>query len=135
MKTNTTNQTAGRARVQIEQSQAAEFNKYIVVLWNGKEQVTVFPFATRHADVLDYLKTEYPDVQAVSAGFYIQEPDAFWCGGESDSLNLKSRPQDREALQAFFRSDDRGLWDLTQLTAQAREAARQEMREAGWCSR
>jgi len=111
----------------------AEFAKYIVLLWQGKEQVTVFPFTAKHTDIFRYIRQECGDVQAVSAGFYINEPDAFWSGGESDSLNLKSRPQDRELLQAFFESEDRGQWDLTQLSAQAQAQARVEMAEAGWC--
>ena len=112
---------------------SAEFNKYIVLTWQGREQVTVFPFQAKHADIFRYVRQECGDVQAISAGFYINEPDAFWCGGESDTLNLKSRPEDRQLLQAFFESEDREQWDLTQLSAQAQAQARVEMAEAGWC--
>jgi hypothetical protein len=48
MKTNATIQTERRAQEQSEQSFKApegEFNKYIVLTWQGREQVTVFPFA------------------------------------------------------------------------------------------
>ena len=79
-----------------------EVAKYIVINWSGREQVVSFPFEARHADILAYVRQECGDVQAISAGFYINEPDAFWCGGESDTLGLKSRPEDRQLLQAFF---------------------------------
>jgi len=104
-------------------AQGAEFAKYIVIRWNGKEQVVSFPFNAKHADVLRYVQQECGDVPAVSAGFYCQEPDAFWSGGESDSLNLKSRPEDRQSLQAFLSSPDRRLWDLTLWAAEAHAAA------------
>jgi len=116
MKTNTTIKTERRAQEQSEQvfkARQPEFAKYIVIRWNGGEQVTVFPFQAKHADVFRYVRQECGDVQAVSAGFYCQEPDAFWSGGESDSLNLKSRPQDRQLLQTFLSSPDRRQWDLT----------------------
>jgi len=127
MKTNTTNQTAGtRAQEQSEQgfkAQGAEFAKYIVIRWNGKEQAVSFPFNAKHADVLRYVRQECGDVEAVSAGFYCQEPDAFWCGGESESLNLKSRPEDRQLLQAFLSSPDRRLWDLNIMAQEAEATA------------
>jgi hypothetical protein len=124
MKTNTTIQTERRARVQSEQVFKAqpEVAKYIVLRWQDREQVTVFPFQAKHADIFRYIRQECGDVQAVSAGFYCNEPDAFWCGGESDTLNLKSRPEDRQLLQAFFESEDRRQWDLN-ITAQEAEAS------------
>ncbi len=124
MKTNTTIQTGRRAQEQSEQSfraQEAEFAKYIVLRWQGREQVTVFPFQAKHADIFRYVQQECGDVQAISAGFYLNEPDAFWCGGESDSLNLKSRPEDRQLLREFFESEDRRQWDLN-IMAQEAEA-------------
>jgi len=122
MKTNTTNKTGRRAQEQSEQgfkAQGAEFAKYIVIRWNGKEQAVSFPFNAKHADVLRYVRQECGDVEALSAGFYCQEPDAFWCGGESESLNLKSRPEDRQLLQTLLSSPDRRLWDLTLWAAEA----------------
>ena len=136
MKTNATDRTERRAQEQSEQgfrAQQPAVAKYIVIRWNGQEQVITFPFQARHADIARYVRQECGDVQAISAGFYINEPDAFWCGGESDTLNLKSRPEDRQLLQAFFESEDREQWDLTQLSAQAQAQAREEMAEAGWC--
>jgi hypothetical protein len=126
MKTNTTIKTERRAQEQSEQvfkAQGAEFAKYIVIRWNGREQVVSFPFKAKHAEVLSYVQQECGEVQAVSAGFYCQEPDAFWSGGESDSLNLKSRPQDRELLQSFLSSPDRRQWDLTIMAQEAEATA------------
>jgi len=104
-------------------AQGAEFAKYIVIRWNGKEQVVSFPFKAKHADVFRYIRQECGDVQTVSAGFYCQEPDAFWCGGESESLNLKSRPEDRQLLQSFLSSPDRRQWDLTIMAQEAEATA------------
>jgi len=109
--------------------------KYIVLRWQGREQATVFPFQAKHADIFRYVQQECGDVQAISAGFYIHEPEALWVGGESDTLNLKSRPEDRQLLESFFNSPDREQWDLTQLSVQAQAQARAEMAEAGWCKR
>lgn len=137
MKTNATIQTERRAQEQSEQvfkARGAEFNKYIVLTWQGREQVTVFPFHVKHADVLAYMQRECPEIEAVSAGFYIAEADTVWCNGGSESLGLTSRPdEDRQALEDFFTSEDRAQWDLTQLSAEARAEARHEMAEAGWC--
>jgi hypothetical protein len=123
MKTNTTNQTGGKALGQSEQFTAPTgVSKYIVIQWQGKEQVVTFPFEAKHADVFGYVRQECREaVQAISAGFFISERDSFWSGGESDSLNLPSRPQDRELIQAFLKSADRQAWDLT-LLAQAAKA-------------
>lgn len=136
MKTTTTAKTGMKAREQSEQvfrAQQPEVAKYIVLRWQGREQVTVFPFHAQHADIFRYVQQESGDVQALSAGIFINDPDALWVGGESTTLNLKSRPEDRQLLQAFFGSQDRSAWDLTQLSAQAQAQARAEMAEAGWC--
>jgi len=58
-----------------------------------------------------------PHVQLVSAGFFMGDTEALWVGGESTSLDLKSRPQDTDLLKSFLASPDRSLWDLTLLTA------------------
>ena len=136
MKTNTTNQTAGRrAQEQSEQMFRAqgEFAKYIVMHWQGREQVTVFPFAMRHADVFGYMKRECPELEAISAGFFIIEGGEVWTTGNSESLNLTARPEDRQAIESFLQSPDRQFWDLVRLSGDAQEAARHEMAEAGWC--
>lgn len=64
MKTTTTAKTEEvKARVQSEQSFRApegEFHKYIVLRFNRREQVTVFPFAMKHADMFSYMRRECP---------------------------------------------------------------------------
>jgi len=101
------------------QNRTTQVSKYIVILWHGQEQVVIFPFEARHADIFNYVRQECGDVQAVGAGFYISEREAFWCGGESDTLNLQSRAQDRELIRAFLSSPDRRLWDLTAMAQEA----------------
>lgn len=101
----------------------AGFAKYIILTWQEKEQVVTFPFKAKHSDIFDYIRRQCGDVQAVSAGFFFQGADAFWCGGESESMSLKSRPQDGELIRAFLQSPDRAAWDLTRLSTQSQEAA------------
>ena len=62
------------------------------------------------------MKRECPEIGAISAGFFFQGADAFWCGGESHTMSLKSRPQDGELVRAFLESPDREQWDLLALT-------------------
>ena len=100
------------------------FAKYMVLMWNGREQVLVFPFGVKHAEVLEYIQAENPNVDAVSAGLYCNERDTFWSGGQSNSLNLKSRPKDRQLLQSFFNSPSSRLWDLTIMAKEAGVAAK-----------
>jgi len=120
MKTNTTSKTEMKARGQSEQLRAQPVSKYIVILHAGREQVVTLPFEARHADVFDYVRQECGEVQAISAGFYISQEDAFWSGGESDTLGLPSRPQDRALIQTFLKSADRRFWDLTLLAQEAK---------------
>ena len=107
-----------------------EFAKYIILIWNGREQALVFPFNVKHEDVLEYIRAEQPEVLAVSAGLYCNEPDGFWSGGQSGSLNLKSRPKDRRLLQRFFSAPNRRPWDLTR-TAKEAEAVAKTSRKGG----
>jgi len=100
-----------------------KFANYIVLVWNGKEQALAFPFDVKHADVLEYIQEESPNVRVVSAGLYCDAPGAFWSGGQSDSLNFKSRPEDRQLLQALFHSPERRLWDLTIMAEEAAAVA------------
>ena len=101
-----------------------EFAKHIILVWNDREQVLVFPFNVKHEDVLDHIRAEYPEVEAVSAGLHCNEPDALWSGGQSDSLKLKSRPKDRRLLQRFFSAPNRRPWDLTRMAKEAEEVAK-----------
>jgi hypothetical protein len=105
------------SRSEQSSGQAGEAAKYIVILWNQKEQVVAFPNRVQHAEVFKYTKQEAPHIQLISAGFFIAAGDALWVGGESTSLDLKSRPQDTDLLKSFLVSQDRSLWDLTLLTA------------------
>ena len=70
----------------------SEFAKYIVLLWQDREQVTVFPFSVKHAEVLRYMRRECPEIKAVSAGFFIGEGDTVWCNGGSESLSRHAGP-------------------------------------------
>ena len=101
-----------------------EFAKYSILIWNGREQALVFPFNVKHEDVLEYIRAEQPEVQAVSAGLYYNEPDGFWSGGRSGSLNLKSRPKDRRLVQRFLSGPNRRPWDLTTMAKEAEAVAK-----------
>jgi len=101
-----------------------EFANYIILVWNGREQALVFPFNVKHEAVLEYIQGEQREVRAVRAGFYCNEPGGLWSGGQSDSLNLKSRPEDRLLLQHFFTNPGRGPWDLTMMAKEAEAVAK-----------
>jgi hypothetical protein len=103
-------------RVSRSEKQVTEADKYIVIIFDGREQVISFPHHVQHADVFHYTKREVPHVQLVSAGFFMGDMDALWVGGRSESLDLDSRPQDTDLLKSFLVSQDRSLWDLTLLT-------------------
>lgn len=79
--------------------------KYIVTrnLGNGKEEIFIFPKSVNHdcmAEVLTHIKNQSWDRWdreprfPVSAGF----TDGNTCYGRSESLDLDSRPQDKELL-------------------------------------
>ena len=106
--------------------------KYIVLTFQGREQVTVFSFSRSHSEVLRAALRECPDTQAISAGFFMADGNSIWCSGGSESLGLAGRPEDQQALEAFLRSPDQS-WNLLHLSAEDQKAARQEMAEAGWC--
>lgn len=104
-------------RVSRSEKQVTEASKYIVIIFDGREQVISFPHHVQHADVFHYTKREAPHVALVSAGFFLADGDAIWAGGRSESLDRDSRPQDTDLLKSFLASPDRSLWDLTLLTA------------------
>jgi hypothetical protein len=91
-------------------------SKFIIILIQGREQVIAFPFHVQHSAIFEYVRRENPQVQVVSAGFFIADGDIFWIGGRSETLDLDSRPQDAALLKSFLVSQDRSLWDLTLLT-------------------
>jgi hypothetical protein len=124
MKTTTTTKTELKALGQSEQFTAPEFHKYIILLWQGREQVTVIPFQMRHADVFAYMKGQCPELEAVRAGLFIVDNGTVWTTGNSESLNLSSRPEDALAIESFLASPDQQPWDLVRLCAEAQAASR-----------
>ena len=104
------------SRTALSSGKAKEPAKYIIVIWDGREQVISFPRHVEHAAILNYIQQENPQVQAVSAGFFMGDTSARWVGGESISLDLPSRPQDTALVKAFLTSPDRSEWDLTLMT-------------------
>ena len=91
----------------------AEFSKYIVILWHGQEQAVSLPFEAQHAAVLASIQQRYPDAQAVSAGLFCAKAGIFWHGGESISLGLVSRPQDRQLIEALLSSPGREVLGIS----------------------
>ncbi|MEI8290570.1 MAG: hypothetical protein WCH99_13960, partial [Verrucomicrobiota bacterium] len=80
----------------------------------------------QHSAVFEYIRKDNPAARAVSAGFFYEEPGAFWHGGESETLGLPSRPQDAQHIQSMLKSADRRLWDLRVLVWEACEASRRQ---------
>ena len=101
-----------------------ELAKYIILLWQGREHAVAFPGNIQHSAVFEYIRKDNPAARAVSAGFFCEEPDAFWHGGQSETLGLPSRPQDAHHIQSMLKSADRRLWDLRVLVWEACEASR-----------
>ncbi|MEI6394485.1 MAG: hypothetical protein WCT12_25685 [Verrucomicrobiota bacterium] len=101
-----------------------ELAKYIILLWQGQEQAVAFPMHVKHADVWNHIRRECPAAQAVSAGFFADEPGASWLGGVSETLKLQSRPQDGLLIQRMLHSRDRRNWDLRVMVWEACEAVR-----------
>jgi hypothetical protein len=124
-KTMKTPNSDSRLQDRTAQASGAEVYKYIVLVFNGAEQVTVFPFSVKHSDLFDYMKRQCADIRAVSAGFFIRDEGVIHCFGRSESLDLSSRLQDQNAVESFYESNDRQPWDLIALTAEAPKVARQ----------
>ena len=101
-----------------------ELAKYIILQWQGREHAVAFPRNIQHSAVFEYIRKDNPAARAVSAGFFYEEPGAFWHGGESETLGLPSRPQDAQHIQSMLKSPDRRLWDLRVLVWEACEASR-----------
>src|ERR1035437_7714258 len=98
--------------------------KYIILQWQGREHAVAFPENVQHAAVFNHIRRDSSAARAVSAGFFYEEPGAFWHGGQSETLGLPSRPQDAHHIQAMLNSADRRLWDLRVLVWEACEASR-----------
>jgi hypothetical protein len=78
--------------------------KFIIISIQGREQVVAFPFEIQHVAMLDKIQRQHGDVKPISAGFFLGYSANLWVGGESMTLDLKSRPQDAELIRAFLAS-------------------------------
>ena len=78
--------------------------KFIIISFQGREQVVAFPFEIQHAAMLDKIQRQHGDVKPISAGFFLGDVETLWAGGESLSLEINSRPQDVEIIRAFLAS-------------------------------
>jgi hypothetical protein len=78
--------------------------KFIIVAFQEREQVVVFPVEIQHAAMLAKMQKVHGDVKPISAGFFMGDVETLWSGGESSSLELPSRPQDVEIIRAFLTS-------------------------------
>ena len=78
-------------------------NKYIVIEWDGLETPFIFPESCKHQDVAMSLKTFGIPISAGTC-----EVSSFgdellvWTGGKSSSLDLDSRPEDKDVIRRFF---------------------------------
>ena len=100
--------------------------KYIILQWQGREHAVAFPGNIQHSAVFEFIRKNNPAARAVSAGFFHAEADAFWHGGQSETLGLSSRLQDAQHIQSMLKSPDRRLWDLRVLVWEACEASRRQ---------
>jgi hypothetical protein len=70
------------------------------------------------------MKGQCPELEAVRAGLFIVDNGTVWTTGNSESLNLSSRPEDALAIESFLASPDQQPWDLVRLCAEAQAASR-----------
>ena len=78
--------------------------KFIIVGFQEREEVVVFPFEVQHAAMLAKVQQTHGNVKAISAGFFLGDVETLWAGGSSTTLELASRPQDVEIIRAFLAS-------------------------------
>lgn len=71
-------------------------NKYIVIETNRDGEISfLFPQVVGHDDMCEMLKSRYPDLKVLSAGFWsINNGGDLIPYGSSVSLNVNSRPED-----------------------------------------
>jgi len=81
-----------------------ETAKFIIVSFQGREQVVAFPVEIQHDAMLNKIQREHGNVQPISAGFFLGDAKDLWAGGESTTLELPARPQDVELVRAFLAS-------------------------------
>jgi hypothetical protein len=88
----------------VQQLSVKAMAKFIIISFQGREQVVAFPFEIQHAAMLAKMQRTHGNVQAISAGFFLGDVEKLWAGGESTSLELPSRPMDVELVRAFLTS-------------------------------
>ena len=81
-----------------------ETAKFIIVSFQGREQVVAFPVEIQHDAMLNKIQRQHGNVQPISAGFFLGDTIDLWAGGESSTLELPARPQDVEIIRAFLAS-------------------------------
>lgn len=99
-----------------------ELAKYIIVVWQGREQAVTFPQNLQHVDVFRYMQQQDTGIKAVAAGMFLEDP--WWHGGDSVTLDLRSRQEDAVSVRQMLSSKDRRLWDLRVLVWEACEVSR-----------
>lgn len=78
--------------------------KYLIIPNDdGTESPIIFDGKLKHKDVADKL-----GIKPVSAGFIIIPHGHMFCGEGSESLNVESRPHDKELIQKFLGMTDAG---------------------------
>jgi len=83
-----------------------EAAKFIIISFQGREQVVAFPVEIQHDAMLNKIQRQLGNVKPISAGFFMGDVAALWAGGESTSLELPARPQDVELIRAFLTSPE-----------------------------
>lgn len=106
----------------MDQKQPPNVFKYVLFLFNRDERTTdqrihipvLFPRHVMHSDMDEamagyavhngYMENRYHQtIAAVSAGFI--DLNTLQCFGESESLDLKSRPEDSQIIREYFKDD------------------------------
>lgn len=73
--------------------------KYVMVIDNqGEESPILFPECITHSSAVNNLRAV-----VVSAGFCSKEEGKWVAQGMSESLRKKSRPEDSELIQRYFK--------------------------------
>jgi hypothetical protein len=69
---------------------------------NGKEQVVIFNFDSKHAKVLPIFVSRINQLNWSAQESSLLTPVKFWAGGSRDTLTVDSRPQDDDLIKAFL---------------------------------
>ena len=76
--------------------------KYVMFDWQTGEVPILFPSQIGHNEIVQMVKSVYPGIEPVSAGFV--SPDKT-CYGESVSIKLSSRKVDTNIVKIMFKED------------------------------